>query len=183
MATTGSTEARTRARQLPVGIQSRRDQLSVLAAVAGGSMAALGSLLTWFTIEIGGVAAPGGSATGLEGRDGRTVLAAAVVSLLAAGLIATGRRRVAAKVTLLAAGAVTAIVAVAGIADATAKDEEVEDEFGIPADNVVADVGPGLWVVAVAGASLVAAGAILEQETSGPQPGRGMASAMSGSTR
>ena len=137
----------------------------MIAAVAGGALAGLGTLLTWFTIEIGGIAAPGGSATGLEGRDGRTVLAAALVALLAAGLIATGRRRVAAKVALLAAGAVTAIVAVAGIVDATAKDEEVEDEFGIPADEVAADVGTGLWVVGVAGIALVTAGAVVAQES------------------
>ena len=153
------------ARRSPIpGMRSHRDQAAVVAAVAGGGLAALGTLLTWFTIEIGGIAAPGGSATGLEGRDGRTVLAAALVALVAAALVATGRRRVAAKVALLAAGAVTAIVAVAGIADATAKDEEVEDRFGIPADRVVAEVGPGLWVVGVAGISLVAAGAVVEQE-------------------
>ena len=147
------------------GMRSHRDQASVVAAVAGGALAALGSLLTWYTIEIAGIAAPGGSATGIEGRDGRTVLAAAIVALLAAGLIATGRRRVVAKVALLAAGAVTAIVAVAGIVDATAKDEEVQDEFGIPADRVAAEVGTGLWVVAVAGISLLAAGAAVEQES------------------
>lgn len=141
---------------------SRRDQAAVVAAICGGGLAALGSVLTWFTIEIGGVVAPGGSATGLEGRDGRTVLAAAVVAVLAGGLVALGRRRVAAKVALVAAGAVTAIVAVAGIVDATAKDEQVEDEFGIPADRVVADVGTGLWVVAAAGLALLAAGAMAE---------------------
>lgn len=139
-----------------------RDQAAVGVAVAGGAMAALGTTLSWFTIEIGGIAGPGGSATGLDGRDGRTVLAAAVVAVIAAGFIALGRRRLAAKVALLAAGAVTAIVAVAGIVDATAKDEEVEDEFGISADRVVAEVGTGLWVVGVAGVALLAAGAAAE---------------------
>lgn len=142
-----------------------RDRAALLLGAGGGSLAALGSVMTWFTIEIGGVAAPGGSATGLEGRDGRTVLAAGLVALLAAGAVAVRVRRVAAKVALLAAGAVVTIVAVAGIADATAKDEEVEDEFGIPADRVAAEVGAGLWVVAVAGVALLAAGAVVEQET------------------
>ena len=141
-----------------------REQLALVGAVAGGVLAALGSVLTWFTIEIGGVTAPGGSATGLEGRDGRTVLAAGVVALLAAGALSFRARRVAAKVALLAAGLVTTVVAVAGIVDATSKDEEVEDEFGIPADRVVADVGTGLWVVAGAGLALVAAGAAVDQE-------------------
>jgi hypothetical protein len=141
-----------------------RDQLAMVGAVVGGILAALGSVLTWFTIEIGGVTAPGGSATGLEGRDGRTVLAAGIVGLLAAGAVAVRVRRVAAKVALLAAGLVTTVVAVAGIVDAASKDEEVEDEFGIPADRVVAEVGTGLWVVAVAGVALVAAGAAVDQE-------------------
>jgi hypothetical protein len=141
-----------------------RDHLATVGAAAGGALAALGSVLTWFTIEIGGVAAPGGSATGLEGRDGRTVLAAGVVALLAAGAVAVRVRLVAAKVALLAAGLVTTIVAVAGIVDATSKDEEVEDEFGIPADRVASEVGAGLWVVAAAGVALLAAGAVVEQE-------------------
>jgi len=146
------------------GMRSPRDQAAVVAAVAGGALAALGTLMTWFTIEIHGIAAPGGSATGLDGRDGRTVLAAAAVALVAAGVIVAGRRRVAAKVALLAAGAVTAIVAIAGIVDATAKDEEVEDEFGISAEDVAAEVGTGLWVIGAAGAALLAAGASVEQD-------------------
>ena len=143
-------------------MRSQRDQAAVVAAVAGGAMGALGTLQTWFTIEIGGVAAPGGSATGLEGRDGRTVLAAALVALLAAGFVAVGRRHFAAKIAMLAAGAITAIVAVAGIVDATAKDDEVEEEFGIAAERVAAEVGIGLWVVAISGVALLAAGAAVE---------------------
>jgi hypothetical protein len=139
-----------------------RDRVAVVAAVVGGGLGALGTVLNWFSIEIGGISAPGGSATGLEGRDGRTVLGAALVALLAAGAVVVGYRRLAAKVALLAAGAVTTIVAVAGIADATAKDEEVEDEFGIAAERVVAEVGTGLWLVAVSGAALLVAGASAE---------------------
>ena len=144
-------------------MRSARDQAAVAAAVGGGALGALGTFQTWFTIEIGGVAAPGGSATGLEGRDGRTVLACAVVALLAAGLVVSSRRHVVAKIAMLAAGAVTAIVAVAGIVDARSKADEVVDEFGIPPERVAADVGVGLWVVAVAGVSLLAAGAAVEQ--------------------
>jgi hypothetical protein len=148
-------------------MRTRRDQLAVVLAVAGGCLAALGTLLTWYTIEIGGIAAPGGSATGLEGRDGRTVLAAAVIALLAGALLATGRRRAMARVALVAAGAVTSVVAVAGIADATSKDEEVEEEFGIDAARVVAEVGTGLWIVAAAGIALLAAGAVAEPDAPG----------------
>jgi hypothetical protein len=145
-------------------VRSRRDQLALGTAATGGLLAALGSTMTWYTIAVGGIAGPGGSATGLEGRDGRTVLAAAVVALGAAALVAVGRRRTVAKVALLAAGAVTSIVAVAGIVDAISKDEEVESEFGIPADRVVAEVGAGLWLVAAGGVGLLAAGAAAEPE-------------------
>jgi hypothetical protein len=157
------TAGTTSARAVP-GIRSRRDQAAVTCAVAGGCLAGLGTTMTWFTIQIGGVAGPGGSQTGLEGRDGRTVLAAGVIALLAAGLLAIGRRRLLAKVALVAAGAVTSIVAVAGIVDALGKDEEVEDAFGIPADRVVAEVGAGLWCVAAAGALLLTAGVLAEPD-------------------
>lgn len=149
--------------------RSQRDLAIAGTAVSGGFLAALGSLLEWFTIAIGGIAAPGGSATGLEGRDGRTVLACAMVALVAAALVVLDRRRVAAKVALIAAGGITLIVAAAGIVDALAKDEEVEDEFGIASERVVAEVGDGLWVVAVAGVALLAAGAAV-REASGEAP-------------
>ena len=116
--------------------------------------------MTWFTIEIGGVAAPGGSATGMDGRDGWTVLAGAVAPGVAAAFVLLGRRPMAAKVLFLAAGGVTTIVAVAGVLDAASKDHEVEEAFGIPADRVSASVGPGLWFVALGGVSELAAGAI-----------------------
>jgi hypothetical protein len=134
----------------------------VIAAVVGGVLGALGTVLTWYTIAIGGVVGHGGSATGLDGRDGRTVLAAAVIAVVAAVLVALGRRRVAAKVALLAAGTVTVVVAVAAIVDATGKDDEVADRFGIPADRVAAQIGVGLWLVAAAGVVLAVAGAALQ---------------------
>lgn len=143
----------------------RRDQVALAAAVLGGAMAAIGAFLRWYTIAIAGIAGPGGSATGLEGRDGRTVLGAGIVALAAAALVAIGRRRTVAKVALLVTGAVTAIVAVANIVDARAKDEEVQEEFGIPADRVAAEVGPGLWLVAAGGAAMLVAGAAVEQRS------------------
>jgi hypothetical protein len=133
----------------------------VTAALVGAALGALGTFLTWYTITIGDVTAPGGSANGLDGRDGQTLLGAAAVAVVAAVLVVIGRRRVAAKVGLLAAGTITVVVAVAGLVDATSKDEEVEEEFGIPTDRVDAELGPGLWVVAAGGVALVVAGALV----------------------
>lgn len=139
--------------------QLRRNQAVALAAIVAGGLAAIGTTLTWFTIEIGGIDAPGGSATGMEGRDGWTVLAGAVAAGIAAGLLIVQQRPMVAKVLLLVAGGVTSIVAVAGILDATGKDREVEQAFGIAAERVKASVGSGLWLVLVGGIVGLAAGA------------------------
>lgn len=173
-----------------------------VAAVVGAVLAAAGTLLTWFTITVGGISAPESTITGLEGRDGRTVLGAAAVGLVAAVLVALGRRLPAARVALVAAGAVTLIVGIAGVIDALSKDEEVEDEFGIAADRVAVELGPGLWMVnaggvALLGAGILVAGEVLAGVPARParalagrlgaarrgQPGSGRARRTSGSTR
>lgn len=135
-----------------------QNRLAAMLAVAGGGLAALGTFLDWFTITIGGVTAPGGSATGWEGRDGRTVLAGAVVSVVAAALVALGSRRLAPKIALIVAGGVTAVVAIAGVVDTSGKADSVADEFAISADRIDAAVGSGLWLVTVAGLAQVLAG-------------------------
>ena len=61
-----------------------RGRLVAGLGLGGAALAAGGTFLDWFKIEVGGLTAPGGSATGWEGRDGRTVVAGAVVSLVAA---------------------------------------------------------------------------------------------------
>jgi hypothetical protein len=129
----------------------REQQVAALAAVAGAALAAGATFLTWFRIEVGGVLAPGGSQTGWEGRDGRTVLGGAVLAALAAGLIALGKRIDIAEVVLLLAGGITAVVALAGIVDTRSKAQQVQSQFGIEPGRVVAQVGAGLWLVAVAG--------------------------------
>ena len=150
-----------------MNLDATQERTLVIAGVGalGGVLAAIGTTMTWFTIEIGGVPAPGGSATGMEGRDGWTVIAGAVASIVAAGLLLLRRNPMAAKVLFLAAGCVTTIVAVAGILDATSKDHEVEEAFGIPADRVSASVGAGLWFVALGGISELAAGALSRAAT------------------
>jgi hypothetical protein len=169
-----------------MNLQPSRDPQSLLAAglgVVGGTLAAAGTFLDWFTIEIAGVAAPGGSATGWEGRDGRTVLAGAAVSAVAAGFVALGTKRLWPKIALIVAGFVTGVIAVAGILDTSNKAEKVEDEFAIQADRVDARVGPGLWVVAV-GAIVELGGGVAARQPEGTtlsrslgRPGGGSAAA------
>jgi hypothetical protein len=144
----------------------------VIAGVGalGGVLAAVGTTMTWFTIEIGDIASPGGSATGMEGRDGWTVVACAVAALVAAALVVLQRNPMAAKVLFLAAGCITTVVAIAGILDATSKDHEVEEAFGIPADRVSASVGAGLWFVALGGISELAAGALSKATSDETEP-------------
>lgn len=143
-----------------------REPANLLAAglgLAGAALVSIGAFADWYTITIGGVTAPGGSATGWEGRDGRTVVAAAAICALAAVLVALGSRRLAAKAGLFVAGAATVVIAVAGIVDTTRKAQQVEREFAIPAGRVEASVGPGLWVVAVGGALEVAGGVAVDR--------------------
>jgi hypothetical protein len=135
-----------------------QNRLAAGAALLGGAFAALGTFLDWFTVAIGGVTAPGGSATGWEGRDGRTVLAAAVVCGVSSVLIALGSTKLAPKIALIVAGGVTAVIALAGILDTGGKDDAVQQEFAIPAERITAEVGPGLWLVVTAGVLEVAAG-------------------------
>jgi hypothetical protein len=145
-----------------------QNRLAATIAALGGALAAVGTFLDWFTIEIGGVTAPGGSATGWEGRDGRTVLAGAVVSFVAAALVVLGSKRLAPKIALIVAGGVTAVIAIAGIVDTTGKADSVADEFAIPADRINAAVGSGLWLVTAAGLAEVLAGVIVRP----PKPGQ-----------
>ena len=145
------------------------DPKARLAAVLGalGAVAAAGgTFLDWFTIEVGGTTAPGGSATGWEGRDGRTVLAGAAVCVIAAGLVALGSRKLAPKIMLVVAGGVTAVIAVAGVLDTSGKADKVQEEFAIPADRVRAEVGNGLWLVALGGIVEVAAGVLARSPSS-----------------
>jgi hypothetical protein len=143
-----------------------RDPHAVLAAVLGllgAALAAFGTFLDWFTISIGGVTAPGGSATGWEGRDGRTVVAGAAVCVVAAVLVLLDTRRLWPKIALIVAGFVTGVVATAALLDTSNKAEKVQDEFAIPSGRVAADIGAGLWLVAVGAISELAAGVAARQ--------------------
>ena len=143
-----------------------RVRLAAALGALGAALAAGGTFLDWFTIEVGGLTAPGGSATGWEGRDGRTVLAGAVVSLVSAALVALGSRKLAPKMVLVVAGGVTAVIAIAGVLDASGKADKVQEEFAIPAERVQSEVGTGLWLVTLGGVVEVAAGLLTRSPSS-----------------
>jgi hypothetical protein len=132
-------------------------------ALVGGGLVIVGAMLTWYRIELGGVTAPGGSATGFEGRDGLTVAGAAVVGAIVAVALLVGRRDLWCKVLLLVAGGVAVVISVAGIVDASSKAEKVSDEFGIPAGRIEAEVGPGLWLVLTGGTTHLVAGSVVRR--------------------
>jgi hypothetical protein len=148
-------------RRAGAAMSEDRRRIGTFLAVAGAALAAAGTFDTWFTITIAGVTAPGASAPGWDGRDGRTVVAGAAVAGIAAALVATGRTRLAVKVALLVAGAVTAIVAFAAITDTSGKAGKVEEEFGIPAGRVEATTEAGVWAVLLGGMLELTAGVVL----------------------
>ena len=147
-----------------------KDPANLLAAalgVAGAGLVTLGAFADWYTISIAGITAPGGSATGWEGRDGRTVVAGAAICVVASALVALDTRRLAPKLALFATGVATLVIAAAAIVDTTGKAEQVEQEFAIPAGRVTASVGPGLWIVALGGALELAGGAVAHRADAG----------------
>jgi hypothetical protein len=129
----------------------------MLAALAGVA-AIVGAFQTWLRLRIGGVAVRGGVETGWNGRDGKTVVGAAIAALVVAGLLKLGRSDVWLTVTLFVVGAVTVVVTIVNVADATSKAHDIENEFGIAAVRVQAQVGFGLWMVGLAGCGMLAAG-------------------------
>jgi hypothetical protein len=130
---------------------------AMLAALAGVA-AIVGAFQTWLRLRIGGVAVRGGVETGWNGRDGKTVVGAAIAALVVAGLLKLGRSDVWLTVTLFVVGAVTVVVTIVNVADATSKAHDIENEFGIAAVRVQAQVGFGLWMVGLAGCGMLAAG-------------------------
>ncbi|MGH9188240.1 MAG: hypothetical protein ACRD0U_20930 [Acidimicrobiales bacterium] len=136
------------------------DGRAALLGAAGGVLAVLGAFLTWIRVEIDGATAPGSFTTGLQGRDGRTIVAAGVVALIVAGLLAIGRRAPWLPVALLVVGGVATVIAIVTIAEASAKANRIEDTFGIPAGSVVSRPGLGLWLVLLAGGLMLAGGVL-----------------------
>jgi hypothetical protein len=131
------------------------------AAYVGLGAAALmilGSFQVWLTITIAGLSPPGSAQTGWDGGDGRTILVAGVGAAVASIAVLLGRRDLWTKVLLLISGAIAAIIAIVNMVDAGSKAHDIQMQFGIPAGDVKAKIGIGLYLVVVGGAALVAAG-------------------------
>jgi hypothetical protein len=140
----------------PVGTVDNR--VAAALGAVGGVGGAMAAFLTWFEIEIDGLATPGSFQSGLAGRDGRTVVAAGAIAAIVAVLLAIGRREAWLQLTLLVAGGVTTIIALVNLVDASSKADRLHDEFGVVTDALSARPGPGLWLLLVSGVATLAAG-------------------------
>ena len=132
--------------------------------LTGAALAIIGAFQTWLRIRIGGFIPPGSAQTGWRGGDGRTIVVAAGVGALAALVLWIGRRELWLKIALLISGAVTVVIAIVHMADAGSKAHDIEVQFGIPAEDVRAQVGVGLYLVVLGGLGLLVAG--LQAKTS-----------------
>jgi hypothetical protein len=125
--------------------------------IAAG-LAIIGAFQTWLRIRVGGLTPPGSAQTGWRGGDGRTIVVAAVVGALAAVALWIGRREPWLKIALLISGGVTVVIAVVHMLDVGSKAHDIEVQFGIPAADVRAQVGVGLYLVVLGGIGLLVAG-------------------------
>jgi hypothetical protein len=128
-----------------------------LALVAGLATVAA-SFLPWIQIEIAGHSGPGSLATGLDGRDGITVLVVGVLAAVAGLLLVAGRGDAWLKLGLFVTGGVITIIGVVDIVDVQNKADALERRYGVPEGVVTASVGVGLWIVLAAGVVLLVAG-------------------------
>jgi hypothetical protein len=131
---------------------------AAFAGILGAALAIVGSFQVWLRIRIAGYTPPGSAETGWRGGDGRTIVLAALVAGVAAGALWVGRRDLWLKVALLISGGVTIVIAIVHMVDAGSKAHDIQIQFGIPAGDVSAQVGVGLYLVVVGGLGLLAAG-------------------------
>jgi hypothetical protein len=131
---------------------------AAFVGVLGAALAFIGAFQVWLRIRISGFIPPGSAETGWRGGDGRTIALAAVVAGVAAGALWIGRRDLWLKIVLLIAGGVTIVIALVHMVDASSKARDIEVQFGIPAGDVSAQIGVGLYLVVVGGLGLLAAG-------------------------
>ncbi len=144
------------------------NRLAAALALLGGGLAAAGTNLTWVKISVDGRSGPGSLATGLDGRDGRTVLVVGLLAVLVGLALLIGRGDGRLKPALWVTGGITTVIAVVAIADVEAKAGLLEKRFGVPSDSVAASVGAGLWLVALGGASMLVAGLFARRDASAP---------------
>ena len=109
----------------------------------------------WLTITISGLSPPGSAQTGWDGGDGRTILVAGIAGVIASVAVLFGLHDLWVKVVLLISGAIAAIIAIVNMVDAGSKAHDIQMQFGIPAGDVKAQIGIGLYLVVIGGAGLV----------------------------
>ena len=140
---------------VPASIDNRP---AAYAALFGAVLAAIGAFQVWLRISVVNVSPPGSAETGWKGGDGRTIVVAALVAAVAGVGLLFRRRDLWLKVALLIAGGVTLVIALVHMADVGSKANDIELQFGIPAGDVRAEVGAGLYVVTAGGVAVLAAG-------------------------
>jgi len=121
-------------------------------------LGAVGAFQVWLRISISSVSPPGSAQTGWNGGDGRKIVVAALVAAVAAIGLLLGRRDLWLKVALLVSGGVILVIALVHMANVPSKADDIETQFGIPAGDVRAEVGTGLYVVVAGGVAILAAG-------------------------
>jgi hypothetical protein len=131
---------------------------AAFVGIMGAALAMVGAFQVWLRIRIAGYIPPGSAQTGWRGGDGRTIVIAAAAAGLAAAALWSGRRDLWLKIALLIAGGVTLVIAVVHMVDAGSKARDIQMQFGIPAGDVSAQIGVGLYLVAVGGVGLLVAG-------------------------
>lgn len=131
---------------------------AAFVGLMGAALAIIGSFQVWLRIRIAGFIPPGSAETGWRGGDGRTIVVAGAVAAVAAGALFVGRRQLWLKIALLITGGVTIVIALVHMVDAGSKAKDIEVQFGIPAGDVRAQIGAGLYLVVVGGVGLLAAG-------------------------
>jgi hypothetical protein len=139
---------------------------AAFVGIMGASLAIVGAFQVWLRIRIAGFIPPGSAQTGWRGGDGRTIVIAAAVAGVAAGALWTGRRDLWLKIALLIAGGVTLVIAIVHMVDAGSKARDIQVQFGIPAGDVSAQIGVGLYLVVVGGLGLLVAGLQARTESS-----------------
>jgi len=126
--------------------------------LVGAALAFIGAFQVWLRIRIAGFIPPGSAETGWNGGDGRTIVMAAAAAGLTAVCLWVGRRELWLKITLLITGSVSIVIAVVHMVDAGSKARDIEVQFGIPADDVRAQIGVGLYLVVLGGFGMLIAG-------------------------
>jgi hypothetical protein len=112
----------------------------------------------WLRISIVHANPPGSGETGWKGGDGRTIVVAAAVAAIAGVGLLLRRRDLWLKIALLIVGGVTLVIALVHMANVNSKANDIEVRFGIPAGDIKAEVGIGLYIVAASGVAVLAAG-------------------------